>query len=57
MDNFILSDELVNFLLVVLSCSSSQLTIAWLIDDVRVSILLTLLEPTQAFPYTPQSRL
>jgi hypothetical protein len=35
----VLSDELVDFLLVALSCSSSRSTTEWLIDDVHVSVL------------------
>jgi hypothetical protein len=58
----VLSDELVDFLLVALSCSSSRSTTERLIGDVRVpslkcfTHLLTLLAPMQTSPYTPLSR-
>jgi hypothetical protein len=42
----VLSDELVNVLLVALSCSSSRSTIARLIGDIRVSVLKMVHSPS-----------
>jgi hypothetical protein len=43
-----LSDELVDFLLVALSCSSSQSTTEWLIGNICVSVLKMFHQPSDA---------